>query len=175
MNGDRLSRPVATVLGAAGVHVPGAACALLDSVLTAGIRSLVKSTQNIPPPRALLELAAAIRAAAVEYESQRHRDLAIARLSLGSGEISLLLSPAPAPLPLQENEIGTEAAAEYLEISVQRIRQLASTGRIRARRGPHDVWILEDVSVREYRRNRRPRGDGGSGRDKDSEPRREAG
>jgi excisionase family DNA binding protein len=172
MSDNTVNRPVVAVLPGGGVYVAGEGCALLSEVLSAGIRALTRPARGgmpVPPPPALVELATAVQAAAIEHAAARHRDLA--RLAAEKAAIAGDLAPLSGGAPLGDGEIGVTQAARILGVSPQRVRQLTATGRIPARMAGSQ-WAIRRVDVEAYQEWR---GDGGNGRDGNGQPRREAG
>jgi len=154
MSNNAGNRPVPAVLASPGVVVPAELCgvlaAALDTVISLAGQPAPVGVRRPTVHPAVAGIANAARAVAVEVEARRHRELAAAQLAVTSGAIAPGVSPASDPSPLGDDEITSPAVAKLLGVSGQRVRQLAASGLLPARRGPHKVWCFRRADVDFY-------------------------
>ena len=75
--------------------------------------------------------------------------------SAANGQVTVLLRTRKQSVSMAATTITAREAAERLDVSTQRLRQLISAGDVRAEKHGH-VWAVDPKSVDDYRRRRRP-------------------
>lgn len=158
-------RPALAVpLGAAGLFIPAECAGELAMALAVFRDQLLgrRPPAEVRQPRMtqrLVDLAAVAAQVAAEHERAKHQ--AAARFFAAEGSRPASLSaPAQITGPSQSATITAQQAADLLGLTVQHVRYLASTGRIRGQRTERNVWLLERASVVAYRTRRRERSSG---------------
>jgi hypothetical protein len=136
----------AVPLPGGALWVPGELAGELAAVLrTASGPPAPASVRQVRPSRALMALADAAATAAVEHQAAKHR--AAAAVDPSPAVRVFLLADQDA----ESSAVVTVAeAADRLDLTCERVRQLAVAGRIAGRRTSRRVWLLDPVSVAAY-------------------------
>ena len=157
---ERDRRPVPVPLGASGMWVPAESAGELAGALQL-FRDLLMGRR--PPAevqlprvtRVIDDLQAVAATVAREHQAERHRQIAAASVAQPKPQTEApLLSPAQPGGSSDPATIDVRQAADLLHVSPQRVRALAASGRITARRGPRAVWELDRASTVAYRDRR---------------------
>jgi excisionase family DNA binding protein len=148
----------AVVLPSGDMWVPGALAGQLAAVLRASAevlsgRPVPASCRSVRPSRDLLRLADVAAAAAREREAAKHRAAALAAISAEPSPDARALLPST-QVEGSSVTVTVAEAADRLNLSAERVRQLAASGQIKGQRTARRVWYLELASVAAYRPQR---------------------
>lgn len=162
--------PAAVACGTSGVFVPAEVCAELAQAialfqdLLLGRRPPAEARQPRVTQR-LVDVQAVAAEVAREHARAKHR--AAARIFPTEDPAPNVLSAsAQITGPSTPTTITVQQAADILDLTVQHVRYLASTGRITGQRSERNVWILGRESVVAYGQRRRLRRIHAEGRNK---------
>lgn len=149
------------VLPDGALWVPAEACGELAGALRllADLRAGRRVPASVRQPRitrSVQSIADAAGRAAVEHQAARHR-----AASTWGAPTSVVVAPAQLVPVSTADEITTAQASDLTGLSTERWRQLAASGRIRARKTHRGVWLLDRQAV--VSRDTRSDGDGSAG------------
>ena len=157
---ERGQRPVPVALGASGMWVPAESAGELAGAL-ALYRDLIQGRRppaevHLPrPTRVIDDLQQVAATVAREHQAAKHQAAARAAIAARGSIVSAPLFPAAEPpassLPAT---VTVQQAADRLQLSERRVRQLAEAGRISAVRSSRRVWVLDENAVAAYKDRR---------------------
>ena len=114
------------------------------------------------PTRVIDDLQKVAATVAREHQAAKHQAAARTAIAAHGSAMSAPLVPAAETAsPSLPATVTVQQAADRLQLSERRVRQLAEAGRISAVRSSRRVWLLDESAVAAYRARTRRRTYGG--------------